>query len=422
MRISFLQPTQQFDGTQRLLSELQESLGQPEFNDFRFVVAFAKSGPLIKLKPALENWKQNGKSTQAIFGIDHFGTTQQALQIAQELFDNVYVTHTGGACTFHPKFYLFRGPNQARLFYGSHNLTVGGTETNLEAGVRLDLDLPEDERICNEGYNGWDNLLPDHFDGTKELTPEFLEQLVTAGLVLDESQARTVTMIKTSHPKSDEARLIVPKREKNPFKRLQPKPALPRPKTVNNQVSGGKAFPTPKQKNVNAVTSQTQKARTSPITSSDTLVIQINPHHNGEVFLSKLAVDQNQAFFGFPFTGNSTPKIQGKASYPQHTPDPIVNVIIYDNSGKELYTKSNFPLNTVFYEPKSEIRVTVSPDLRDKIEPFSVMIMRQSDTPEVDYDLEIFTPGSAEYQAYLDVCDQVMPSGGSEQSRKFGWL
>src|SRR5207253_2874287 len=33
------------------------------------------------------------------------------------------------------------------------------------------------------------------------------------------------------------------------------------------------------------------------------LVIQIIPHHNGEIFLSKNAVNQNPALFGFPFSG-----------------------------------------------------------------------------------------------------------------------
>ncbi|MBK8964013.1 MAG: phospholipase D family protein [Candidatus Competibacteraceae bacterium] len=377
-------------------------------------MAFAKSGPLAKLRAGLEEWKQNGKTSQAIFGIDHFGTTLQALQLALELFDDVYITHTGGSCTFHPKFYLFRGSDAARLYYGSHNLTTGGTETNLEAGLCLNLDLPEDVLICDEAYAGWEALLPGQFAGTQKLTAALLGQLVSAGFVLDETQARTVTLLKPSRPENDEKRIVLPTRGHNPFARLQPKPASPRPVANRKpRARRGTSSPTVNQPVPQAATNTT---------TSETLVMQINPHHNGEVFLSKKAVEQNQPFFGFPFTGSTTPK-KGSSNkpYPQRDPDPVINVVIYDTAGNQSFTKSNFALNTVFYEEKSEIRVTISPDIREKIDPFSIMVMRQSDTPGIDYDIEIYNPNSSKYQDFLAVCDQTMPSGGG-QARKFGWL
>jgi len=40
----------------------------------------------------------------------------------------------------------------------------------------------------------------------------------------------------------------------------------------------------------------------------------------------------------------------------------------------------------------------------------------------MDYNIEIFSPGSQQYSDYLAVCNQTMPSGGKGQARKFGWI
>ena len=98
------------------------------------IVAFAKSGPLLRLAPKLREWRENGKSTKAIFGIDEKGTSAQALKNALELIDQVYIVKSAGSFTptFHPKFYFFKGTNKALGYVGSNNFTVGGLETNFE--------------------------------------------------------------------------------------------------------------------------------------------------------------------------------------------------------------------------------------------------------------------------------------------------
>jgi hypothetical protein len=150
-------------------------------------------------------------------------------------------------------------------------------------------------------------------------------------------------------------------------------------------------------------------------------VIQIVPHDNGEVFLSKIAADQDPEFFGLPFTGLTIPKTLGGRPYPQRLPDPIVNIRIYDAQGNIIEDRDNYPLNTVFYDVKSEIRITLSQDFVRKIEPFSVLVMRRT-SDRHDYDLDVFCPGTATYEQYLDACTQTMPSGGSDRARKMGWI
>jgi hypothetical protein len=55
------------------------------------------------------------------------------------------------------------------------------------------------------------------------------------------------------------------------------------------------------------------------------------------------------------------------------------------------------------------------------ISPFSIMVMRQT-IEDRDYDIEIFNPGSQRYEDYLASCNQTLPSGGAQKSRRMGWL
>jgi hypothetical protein len=157
--------------------------------------------------------------------------------------------------------------------------------------------------------------------------------------------------------------------------------------------------------------------------SAEALVIQIVPHHNGEVFLSKIAVDQNPEFFGFPFTGKTIPKKPQNPSYPQREPDPVVDLKVHGKTSTPVVHHPNYALNTVFYEAKSEIRITVPPDVVKNTPEYSILVMRQgAEGAECDYEMDIFPPDNPQFNDYLDVCNQTMPSGGKPKPRKMGWL
>lgn len=146
------------------------------------------------------------------------------------------------------------------------------------------------------------------------------------------------------------------------------------------------------------------------------LVIQIAPHHNGEVFLSKIAVNQNPSFFGFPFAGRTTKK-SGAPGYPQRLPDPVVDITVYDAGGNVSLVKSAYGLNTVFYETKGEIRITISPDIREAIQPYSILHM-QPGVGAVDYTMDIYNPGSPRYNALLASCKPIVGDGRIPQQPK----
>lgn len=150
------------------------------------------------------------------------------------------------------------------------------------------------------------------------------------------------------------------------------------------------------------------------------LAIQIKPHHNGEIFLSKIAVLQNPGFFGWPFTGNTVPKKAGNIAYPQRTPDPIVNIDVYGAGQAPRLSLRNYALNTVYYSTKSEIRITASP-LVSEVPNYSIMVMVPSSNVGVDYDIQIVRPDSPQYPLWVATCNQRMPGGG-QTPRNFGWF
>lgn len=405
VKILILNPNDQPTGKWRLIDDLRESLNDPDFDTLRIAVAFAKTGPLYRLQREIQEWRAQSKAIDGIFGIDHCGTSRQALEFALENFSKVRLLHFEGRFTFHPKMYLFSGPKRCRFYIGSHNLTVGGTETNWESGTRMDLSLPEDAGACQEAGTAWDALL----SMSVELTTSLLNHFDGLGKLLDETK---LPRRKSGDAKTAEGD-ITPLPAGVTWPKLVIKPPSPLPKSLF----------APKVKSV--VPHATRPARSTKSNSppAEALVIQIVPHHNGEVFLSKIAVNQNPAFFGFPFTGLVTPKKAGNPSYPQRTPDPIINLTVHGGGAIPVVHLPHFALNTVFYEPKAEIRITVTPEVVKSVPEFSILVMRQAPPDsDYDYDFEIYPPKHREFKNYLHVCNQTMPSGGKKSARKMGWL
>ena len=80
--------------------------------------------------------------TKVFSGIRNDITSRQGLSRLLGLGVSVYAVDTGARnIVFHPKLYLVRGSEQARLLIGSANLTLGGLNNNIEASLILDLDL-----------------------------------------------------------------------------------------------------------------------------------------------------------------------------------------------------------------------------------------------------------------------------------------
>lgn len=401
-KFSLIKPLDQPPGNRRLLNDLKTCLADPAFSDFRLIVAYAKSGPLIRLAELLKSWRSSGKTSSAILGIDQKGTSKEALELCLDLFDNVFITQEAGI-TFHPKIYFFKGYAAARAFIGSNNLTVGGTEKNFESAIDLEFDLPGDAAELTAIEAAWDDLLPGTCPATTQLTSALMSKLVADGRIIDEK-----TMRARNNGDSDSA--SVARTSGASRSGLIVKPESPLPKPPHSK-------PTAEKKAPGGVAAVTASSKPLPVRG---FAIQIKPHDNGEIFLSVTAALQNPAFFGWPFNGATTPKKPGNPSYPQLDPDPIVDITVYGLDPKPKLTLSKYPLNTVFYEKNREIRITASP-LVGAVPDYSVMVMEKSEDPTIDYSITIHRPDSPDYPAWVAACNQVMPSGG-KQARRYGWF
>lgn len=281
-KISFLKPIDQPSGSLRLLNELRNNLSDEEFNTVRMIVAFAKIGPIIKLENEFQNWIGKKKSIHAIFGIDQNGTSKEALEYALNHFTSTHICHRTGRfnITFHPKIYLFSGITSTIAYIGSNNLTVGGTELNFESYVKLN--NSEDTNVISELDQLWEQTK----NQSVLLDKTLLNHLIAEDRIVNESNMRKLSRAKLS--KKAGIKLSSPGVE---FPSLTVIPPAPLPK------SSLRSKVTPKK----SLTETTELPSESTLASSaaTSLVIQVTPHRNGEVFLSKLAVDQNPKFFGW---------------------------------------------------------------------------------------------------------------------------
>lgn len=420
----YIKPSDQPSGKFRLIDWLEKNFQNTNYTHFYCLAAFAKINPFYKLHTSIQDWNSRGNTSAAVFGIDHKGTSLQALQYALANFDEVQILHVDYA-TFHPKLYIFLGGTKASIYYGSSNFTSGGLETNFEGGMIVDFDIPKEQLQFNELFDCYNSIATSGLSCITKLTPTFLDTLNTSGFLLDETKKpiSSITMT-SSFTKSSHTSL---------FGDFKIKPARPIPKNVITMAAASAGIiMSPVKKTGIPNTLSTPVSRTVPASPVvvpiviNGFVIQIVPHHNGEILLSKVAMNQNPAFFGYPFTGVTTPKKNTNSSYPQRVPDPIVNIRVFDSNGNLIKTAFNYALNTIYYTKKKEIRITITPSILSGLtapaNSYPLLVMRASTIIGCDYDLDFYSVGSIDYNNYLAICDQSLPSGGKPIARKMGWI
>jgi hypothetical protein len=304
--------------------------------------------------------------------------------------------------TFHPKIYLLRWSNRAQIIVGSNNLTEGGWYRNYEASALVEYLLPADEASFETAQIQLTRFLKPKGPVATLLTPSYLASLLALPEIPSETTAKRIRAegIPKRPPSGVFGYESIPPIPKGPTKSVL--------KVVADITSG--VIPVSVANSPKVVAAK----------KTDSFVIQIRAHHNGEIFLSVTAALQNPAFFKWPFNGLATPKKVGNPAYPQIVPDPVVDIVVFGATAEPVLILQGYSLNTVYYSKKSEIRITASP-LVGVMTDSSVMIMRRSETLGRDYDIAIHRTDSSDYQDWLDACDQTMPGGGGI-GRKFGWF
>lgn len=115
---------------------------QQDYNRLVVFSAFAKNSGVLRLKPAMEQFKVNGGHIVAFIGVDAHGTSYEAVLNLFELCDELYIVHSeSGATTFHSKVYMLSNDSGEKwMAVGSNNLTGGGLWTNFESATCFDVD------------------------------------------------------------------------------------------------------------------------------------------------------------------------------------------------------------------------------------------------------------------------------------------
>jgi hypothetical protein len=126
-------------------------------------------------------------------GIRNDTTSYQALLRLHRNVGQLYVVDTRTSTRiFHPKLYLVRGIERARLVIGSANLTLAGLNNNNEAGMLLDFDLADaaDKAVVDEIeglFVASVTHYPDHVVKVRNIAD--LDDLLAAGRLIDERDA-----------------------------------------------------------------------------------------------------------------------------------------------------------------------------------------------------------------------------------------
>ena len=131
----------------------------------------------------------HGGRLSVIAGIDLENTTREGLQALLDLelhgSCETFVYHNESGSIFHPKVYLFRNEEEARLIVGSNNITQAGLFVNVEAGLQVETSVnsPVITQVLN-AVDAWRNR---ESQLALRLDAGILERLVRDGYVPEES-------------------------------------------------------------------------------------------------------------------------------------------------------------------------------------------------------------------------------------------
>jgi hypothetical protein len=147
---------------------------------------------MAHLSDRLAEFLRQGGHLTVIVGIDLKNTTRDGLQALLDLEQfghcETFVHHNEAGSIFHPKLYLFRNEEEARLIVGSNNLTQSGLYVNVEAGLQVDTAI--DAVVVSQALDAlssWKDLTSRL---AVRLDADFLARLSNEGYVPDENTVR----------------------------------------------------------------------------------------------------------------------------------------------------------------------------------------------------------------------------------------
>lgn len=165
----------------------------PFWDSLDIAVAWVRASGMAYLSDRLENFLQHGGQLSIIVGIDIQNTTREGLQALLDLEQHgrceTYVYHNEAGSIFHPKLYLFRNEEEARLIVGSNNITEAGLYVNVEAGLQVDTGV--DATVIAQALDAISSWKDTASGFAVRLDADCLNRLSREGYVPDEAAART---------------------------------------------------------------------------------------------------------------------------------------------------------------------------------------------------------------------------------------
>ncbi|HEV8700956.1 MAG TPA: phospholipase D family protein [Candidatus Polarisedimenticolia bacterium] len=164
----------------------------PFWDKIDIAVAWVRASGMAYLTEPLANFLRQGGEASFIVGIDLRNTTREGLEalLALEQYgrSETFVYHNEAGSIFHPKLYLFRNEEEARLIVGSNNLTEYGLYVNVEAGLQVDMGV--DEPVVAQTLDALSSWKDTAGRLAARLDQEFLARLRREGYVPDEAVVR----------------------------------------------------------------------------------------------------------------------------------------------------------------------------------------------------------------------------------------
>lgn len=150
-------------------------------------VAFVSESGVQQIEKELRAY---AKQLTVFAGIRNDITSYQGLSLLHSITTKLHTVDTGSRTViFHPKMYMVRGEGFARLLIGSANLTLGGLNNNIEAGMVIDFDLAlaDDLAVVDEIEKqliGLPDEYPEHVTPIKKIAD--LDTMLAGGRLTDE--------------------------------------------------------------------------------------------------------------------------------------------------------------------------------------------------------------------------------------------
>src|SRR6266851_1515256 len=123
------------------IDALERLFDLPDIQKVLVSVAYVTDGGVAQIEAQLI---AHAVRTTVFAGIRNDTTSYQALARLHPIVSQLYTVDTGSrTLIFHPKLYLVRGRERARLIICNRNLPTRGLNNNIEAGMLLDFDLTD---------------------------------------------------------------------------------------------------------------------------------------------------------------------------------------------------------------------------------------------------------------------------------------